>query len=128
MFFPFTFSIPTPFANPFDGPQPADAADPGQLDYTSPIRTRARRPPPPTRTSSKASEERTGLSRKRGRWSPEAKARACSPTTDLINTSAYIDTHGKYVDLGGSDRADLDSENAINGKPKTRLAAASKLT
>lgn len=116
MFFPFTFSLNTPFTNPFDPPAPADAADPGQLDYESPQRTRARRPPPPRRPIPQPSPERSGISRKRGRWSPEAKTRACSPVADLTSTaSAYIDTHGKSADFANG-RTDLDSENVQNGK------------
>ena len=116
MFFPFTFSLNTPFTNPFDPPAPASAADPGQLDYESPQRTRARRPPPPRRPIPQPSPERSGISRKRGRWSPEAKTRACSPVADLTSTaSAYIDTHGKSTDFANG-RTDLDSENVQNGK------------
>lgn len=82
MFFSFTFSIPTPFGNPFEGP------DPGQQDYgTSPQPKREER------------RRESHLSRKRGRWSPEAKARASS-SVDVTNTaSAYIDSPAKYVDF-----------------------------
>ncbi|KAG8679893.1 hypothetical protein FRC08_016672 [Ceratobasidium sp. 394] len=122
MFFPFTFSVSTP-ANPF-----AESADPGQIDYASPTRTRARRPPPPTQTPSQARDDRAGLSRKRGRWSPDLKARACSPTTDLTSTSAYIDTHGKSADLGSSDRADLDSEDTNNELRPTKRRRIAEIT
>ncbi|QRV88925.1 hypothetical protein RhiJN_16943 [Ceratobasidium sp. AG-Ba] len=117
MFFPFTFSISTP-ANPF-----AESADPGQIDYASPTRTRARRPPPPAQRASEASQtsEGAGLSRKRGRWSPDLKGPACTPATDLTSTSAYIDSPTKYVQVDRPDQDDREAHNELRPAKRRRI-------
>ncbi|KAF8705561.1 hypothetical protein RHS03_05357, partial [Rhizoctonia solani] len=95
MFFSFTFSLPTPFANPFD----ASTADPGQLDYSSPERARRLGPRPARPNVNTTPERSANISRKRGRWSPEAKA-GPSSVLDLTSTaSAYIDSPARYVDF-----------------------------
>ncbi|CAE6479110.1 unnamed protein product [Rhizoctonia solani] len=118
MFFSFTFSIPTPFANPFDGP----AADPGQPDYTSPERGRRLGPRPPRPNIDSTPDSSPNISRKRGRWSPEAKARASS-VLDLTSTaSAYIDSPARYVDFG-EERTEPEEEiNEIRAPKRRRIA------
>ncbi|CAE6434091.1 unnamed protein product [Rhizoctonia solani] len=117
MFFSFTFSIPTPFRNPFDGP----TADPGQPDYASPERGR-RLGPRPRRPNIDTTPERSpNISRKRGRWSPEAKARASS-VLDLTSTaSAYIDSPARYVDFG-EERTEPEETNELRAPKRRRIA------
>ncbi|CAE6530348.1 unnamed protein product [Rhizoctonia solani] len=117
MFFSFTFNIPTPFANPFDG----RAADPGQPDYTSPERGRRLGPRPPRPSVDSTPEGSPNISRKRGRWSPEAKARASS-VLDLSSTaSAYIEP-ARYVDFS-EERAEPEEDiNEIRAPKRRRIA------
>ncbi|QRW17157.1 hypothetical protein RhiXN_05159 [Rhizoctonia solani] len=117
MFFSFTFSLPTPFANPFD----ASTADPGQLDYSSPERTRRLGPRPARPNVNTTPERSANISRKRGRWSPEAKA-GPSSVLDLTSTaSAYIDSPARYVDF--SEQRDEPEEAAEIRAPKRRRIA-----
>ncbi|KAF8757955.1 hypothetical protein RHS01_03226 [Rhizoctonia solani] len=86
MFFSFTFSLPTPFANPFD----ASTADPGQLDYSSPERARRLGPRPARPNVNTTPERSANISRKRA--------------------SAYIDSPARYVDF--SEQRDEPEEAA----------------
>ncbi|CAE6426272.1 unnamed protein product [Rhizoctonia solani] len=117
MFFSFTFSLPTPFANPFDVP----TADPGQPDYASPERGRRLGPRPPRPNVDTTPERSPNISRKRGRWSPEAKASASS-VLDLTSTaSAYIDSPARYVDFG-EQRDEPEEANELRAPKRRRIA------